>query len=98
MQYYKYTVCYASGDVETIRVPRLWTPFDVNKRLCHSLVFYHLAKSQAAFCRTWDAFVNGPRVMLVNGDDLYTVDHAPTDDRDAFHLWKGVHDMHAKVG
>ncbi len=83
---FKYTLVHPSGDIQTCRIPKFFTAFDVVHKLQHSVVFIEVPSDSTA----WDAgskqFVQGPCVLLVTEHDTFRVPRLPRDDKDAYML------------
>ena len=83
MKTYQYTIVGPSGSVQRMRVPQFWSPDDVEERLPHFMIFFHVP----ARYKTWDdgsgVLVVGPAILLQANKLRFKVDHAPVDDRDA---------------
>lgn len=91
MRTYSYTIVRASGAVERTRCPSLFDPYEVARRLPHSLVFLRVPAGQSV--STVNAgIVAGPVVTLVHGDEHYLVAREPKTDGEAVQLWFQVVD------
>jgi len=88
MMYDAYTVCRCEGTIVNLRVPRIFGPYEVARRLLHDLVFLTVPKGSSVFCENREGPVLGPAVCLVRDDKLYQVERAPVSDGDAYRLFK----------
>jgi len=102
MRSIKYTLCRASGEIQTIRVPEIWTPQEVAAKLPHALVFVAATDKQTYYDAPSRAYCGG--VFLVVPDSHDTADYVcvgsdlPIDDKHATQLWRFAQDLlRAKV-
>ena len=95
MKAYRYTLCHCSGVIEKITVPTLWDPFEVAKKMPHTMVFLHVHTKWTVYTKT--RWVEGPAFVLVGGpglqgvteDTMYAIPQVPlVDDRAAMHCYK----------
>jgi len=88
MNCHTYTVCHCDGKIEKFRVPQLFEPGEVAKRLPHCNVYLHIPKGWDVLVSNLCRHVNGPCIVCVDAEGDYKwVPHAPVDDRDDLSLW-----------
>jgi len=85
---YWYVVCRCDGEIQTLRIPRIFGPYEVAQRLAHDLVFLEVPKGSSVFCENRGGPVAGPAVCLVRGEKFYQVERAPVSDGDAYRLFR----------
>lgn len=86
MKTYKYTIIRADGHIDRTRIP-LFDPFEVARRLPHSLVFVRLPATHSV--STVNAgLVTGPCWTLVSHDEHYLVDAEPQTDAQGCAYWR----------
>lgn len=86
---YRYTVERASGEIESFRIPSFFTPYEVAKRLVHSVVFLHVPPKHSVFA-TSGGSIEGPALALVDSDEkVYRVPlQEIRNASDAMHCWR----------
>jgi hypothetical protein len=92
MRYNSYTVVRASGDVEMVRVPTAWNPFEVASRLKGSLVFLHVPRGHDVYT-VQGGYGRKPeeRTVLVHNGRLFPVGPAaPTSDAEAHRIYRQI--------
>lgn len=66
MKYYRYVVCRASGRLEKLRVPALWDPYEVARKLRHGEVFLEVPEKSTVWDDTTHRSIPGPAWVWVD--------------------------------
>lgn len=81
-----------SGRRHILRVPTLWGPFDLARKLPHSLLFLRVPRGRVAVTRDLGQ-VAGPCVVQVEADELWYGDGVePVSDVQAMGRWRALPD------
>lgn len=87
-----YTIVHANGEIEQIKVPTLFSCYQVAERLPHSLVYMHVPRSHRVSTRSLTGsgvvIAEGGSVCMIYGAELYKMPNVPTTDGEALHHWK----------
>ena len=87
MRYFTYYIEMANGELETIKVPRIWLPFDVAEKFSWCLVYLKVPRGQEIWTRNRKR-VTGPATVLMWEGDHYWVLERPRDGAHSHQMFK----------
>lgn len=87
MKYYTYYIEDPSGELETVKVPTAWLPFDVAEKYHYCLVYFKIPRGRGIWTRN-RKYITGPATVLMWGNDHYLVSEKPRDGDHSHQLFK----------
>lgn len=88
MKHYRYTVIQPNGQIDQLRIPAVFDPFEVANRMHHSEVFMHVPRGHHVWAENAPRLggLTGPAVVYVHDGNHYQVPNVPRSDQEATQL------------